>query len=270
MRSALFNYHLRELKRFLACLVRFPLHFICQLPSFIRTLKILGSEESSICIIGGGDIASETIKSLDRSKVRLMALNRYALSDIASEYAPTYYIIVDPHFFNLNDENNIKILTYIAANSIILFIPYRVNSLFLKYVNAIGIRHFGIETRFSRWLGFQSPLLPRSTSGMTILLALQLCLKLSKKNIYLAGFQSNIFKFIEVGFDNKLFLKYPSFGSINSKTLNIDMAAFFLSQYYYFEDIRRISQKFYSRIFIIGDSYIDKFKKIESERDYFE
>jgi hypothetical protein len=268
--SPLFKYQLLEFKRFTICLVKFPFFFLSQISSLYKTRSLFGLESKAICIIGGGEFSNETLYALNNSNIEIMALNRYALSHRSLNLIPKYYILIDPHFFNINNSETINILNYIAFNNIILFIPFKVESSFKEFLINQKIRHYGVETRFSRWLGFNSPLLPRSTSGMTILLALNLALSLSRKKIYLLGFTSDIFSFLSVNSDNTIVLKYPSFGGINHKVLQTDVASFFLAQYYFFSDLKSVAKRSHDRVYVIGFSFIDAFQKLESQGNKYE
>ena len=262
--SPLKRYYYLELRRLIRAILTIPLD-IFRFGLKFKKLILLKRKYSfnSTIIIGGGVKYKEVLSQIQENKnVGIMVMNRFALSSLADRLTPHLYLLIDPYFLNINNPGVSEILKYISKKKCSLIIPSGCKKDFLEYLESLQIDFYFINSRFSRILGFWSPFLPRSTVGMSLLMSLSINKFLSVKKIILCGFESNLFKFLNVNADNKLKISYPSFGNTTTTAINSNVSQYFLSLYFFHQDLERFKKVFNGEIKVVGESIIDSFDKI--------
>tara|TARA_B110000259_G_scaffold79434_1_gene93036 strand:+ start:6242 stop:7159 length:918 start_codon:yes stop_codon:yes gene_type:complete len=221
----------------------------------------------------------EKIKQRQKEfKSKVICVNSF-IGKLNSKLIPDFYVLSDPVYFGLDQElhteetlKEIKIdLELIEKNNITLFIPLKFkNKLNIKtnvyYFNDIELRRFNKNiidiTR------------PRGYLSMTAYKALSVACYLGFKKIYIAGFDNDYFKTIEVDKENRIYYKeehYIEQGSSgkhlfssseglkqNQNTQSENLGKLLLSLSYLFSDLDKFPKNI---INLNEESLIDSFKK---------
>lgn len=261
--SPLTKYFILELTRFCSAIL-----FLCtdlilyglKISSLFRLRREFKFTEA---IVIGGGFENPDLKELVTKNpgAACIGLNRYALSSSASKIVPNLYLLVDPYFFDLVYPDSREICDYLKTNRIPVLVPAGAPREYISYLRSLDVRVYYFNGRFSRILGFSSPILPRATVGMSLLMALIICKFLKIKNIFLVGFKSDLFKYLNVRKDNTLILEYPSFGGSNRKVIGTKLSQYFLGQYFFFYDLEKFSREYQGNVTVVGETMIDCFKR---------
>lgn len=243
----------------------YPFRFILNYKKFLNLYKFLDRYKfpDNILVIGGGN---SNIKNIPLGKFKIMVLNRFHNSDLAKFVIPDFYFVLDPFFFNNFNEFD-KVLKYISSNKCKLVLPIGLNERVEKFIKEYEIDEIiYIESSFSRVFGGYSPFVPRCYSGMSLLSMIVFALALQAKKIYLIGFLSDLYKYLNVDKYNNSMLTYPSFGHINGSIIKQNVSEFLFWQSIFFSDLNEISKKYPNRIFNLDEnSSIDSFEKVTLE-----
>lgn len=138
-------------------------------------------------------------------KVRVFVMNNFACSTLSKQIRPDYYVLSDPHHKLQNTNPQVaKILKYLISNpNITLVVPRHWNS--DKSLQEIPNSVIYFEDRSLEGLTIgMSPTRPRSYASLTSLKALAIAGYLGFSQIFIAGFDTNLFLGLQVTKENRI------------------------------------------------------------------
>jgi hypothetical protein len=184
--------------------------------------RILDTDDSSIIILGNGPSLADTIREHgDRLReVSTLAVNFFANTQEFNDLKPSRYILVDPHFFEgLNDDNVNRLWSNLARieYAITLYVPIKYaktarrllgphNSIKVETFNAVGCEGWQWLRRKAYLAGRGMPR-PRNVLIPAIMVAMQA----GFRTLYIAGADHSWLRTLSVNDANEVVSIQPHF-----------------------------------------------------------
>jgi len=234
--------------------------------------------------------ALEKMKS-DGLPENIMVANFFCFSELFFDLKPNYYIVCDPLFSELSDENpKIKefyqILYQKTTWNMVLFVPVKfrkaINEIIVKLKLSnpnISIYHynstnFNGDNKLNYWFFKRRLGMPRPTT--VAVPGLMLCIWMGYESVQIAGIDLNQHQDIVVTKSNELMLRsvhfysqeehlVPFYKNKNEKQLYNSSEIFLIFHYYFysFDIIAKFADTLAVEIINYSDkSFLDQFKKI--------
>jgi len=209
---------------------------------------------------------------------KVICINSF-INKLSSKLIPDFYVVTDPVYFGLDQDNHNEITLKEVQNDLKLIEKYKIPTFIpVKFKDNINIKTKFYYFNDVEQRRFNSNVIditkPRSYLSMTAYKSLSIACYLGFKEIYIAGFDNDYFKTIEVDKENRVYYSeehYVNQGSSgkrlfstseglkqNQNTESENLGKLLLSLSYLFSDLDKFPKNI---INLNEESLVNSFKK---------